>query len=209
MNRFFAKTAGTARKMPVVLGLGEQDILDAYKAANPPRGFPCLVELDPSDVRENGCIAWGPRYTRGPMSTDVKSLQDDGHVVAFWTMDEEANATEQWVDLGPYGGPAVATGSLRAWGVLVGPAFDFWHTRVKAGIGAYDVIVHASVFHDEIRPSELDLGYMFAVTYFPLLVPTGKRDFKVGLEARLGLVTEAALNYVSFGATITEDAIAW
>jgi len=117
--------------------------------------------------------------------------------------------SQQWVDLGPYGGPAVATGSLRAWGVLVGPAFDFWHTRVKAGIGAYDVIVHASVFHDEIRPSELDLGYMFAVTYFPLLVPTGKRDFKVGLEARLGLVTEAALNYVSFGATITEDAIAW
>jgi glycerophosphoryl diester phosphodiesterase len=89
MKRFFAKTAGNGRKMPVVIGLGESNILDAYKAANPPPGFPCLVELDPSDVRDNGCVAWGPRYTRGPMSADVKSLQDDGHVVAFWTMDEE------------------------------------------------------------------------------------------------------------------------
>jgi hypothetical protein len=118
-------------------------------------------------------------------------------------------SSQQWVDLGPYGGPAVATASLRGYGIIVGPAYDFWRMRVRAGIGAYDVIVHASVLHEEIRPSELDLGYMLAVSGWALRLRTGRREFKVGLEARLGLVTEAALNYVSIGATLTEDAITW
>jgi glycerophosphoryl diester phosphodiesterase len=89
MARFILRTQGSPRKMGLIIGLGETEILDAYKAASPPPGVQCLVELDPSDVRANGCIAWGPRYTRGPMTDDVRSLQADGHLVAFWTMDEE------------------------------------------------------------------------------------------------------------------------
>src|SRR5207302_4374026 len=105
-------------------------------------------------------------------------------------------------DLGPYGGAAVVTSSLYACGVLAGPAIDVWRLRIKAGIGAYDTIVHASVLHQAIAPSELDLGYVFALSGWALTVPTGTRVFEVGLELRVGLVTEAALNYASFGATI-------
>jgi hypothetical protein len=117
--------------------------------------------------------------------------------------------SQAWANLGPYGGAAVVTSSLHAFGVLAGPAIDVWRLRIKTGIGVYDTIVHASVLHQAIAPSELDLGYMFALSGWALRVPTGTRVFKVGLELRLGLITEAAKNFASFGATITEDAIAW
>ena len=75
-------------KLQIAVGLGEPEILDAFREAKRPEGPHCVVELDPSDVRSTGCHVWAPRWTQGPSASEVKALQADGHAVVYWTIDE-------------------------------------------------------------------------------------------------------------------------
>lgn len=77
-------------KLAIILGLGEDDVLAAYRALQPPPapGTLCLVELSPGDVRSAGCQFWGPRWTRGPMVADVRALQAENRYVMYWTIDD-------------------------------------------------------------------------------------------------------------------------
>jgi glycerophosphoryl diester phosphodiesterase len=88
--KYRALATQLGRKIEIIFGLGDRDVLAAYRAANVPAGTKCLVELDPSDVRGAGCQFWGPRWTRGPVVDDVRSLQLEGRAVMFWTIDEAA-----------------------------------------------------------------------------------------------------------------------
>lgn len=81
-----AKDSG--RKLQIAVGMGSEEILDAFRAATKPEGPHCVVELEPSDVRSTGCHVWAPRWTRGPSASDVKALQAEGHAVVYWTIDE-------------------------------------------------------------------------------------------------------------------------
>jgi glycerophosphoryl diester phosphodiesterase len=75
-------------KLAIVLGLGESDVLAAYRALKPPAGTFCLVELSPDEVRNTGCQFWGPRWTRGTMVSDVQGLQAENRYVMWWTIDD-------------------------------------------------------------------------------------------------------------------------
>jgi glycerophosphoryl diester phosphodiesterase len=75
-------------KLAIVLGLGESDVLAAYKALKQPPDTFCLVELSPAEVRNTSCQFWGPRWTRGPMVSDVQSLQAENRYVMYWTIDD-------------------------------------------------------------------------------------------------------------------------
>lgn len=79
-------------KLAIILGLGEEDVLRAYRSLQPapPPGMLCLVELSPADVRDAGCQFWGPRWTRGPMVADVRALQAESRYVMYWTVDDPA-----------------------------------------------------------------------------------------------------------------------
>ena len=48
----------------------------------------CLVEENSSDVTSVPCVAWMPRYTRGPMTSEVQSLQQQGAIVGYWTIND-------------------------------------------------------------------------------------------------------------------------
>jgi glycerophosphoryl diester phosphodiesterase len=74
----------------LVMGLAEQDLVDAYVAAQPPPSTKCLVEFDPDVALATGCIAWGPRFTEGPQPEAVKAAQAKGLRVVFWTVDGDA-----------------------------------------------------------------------------------------------------------------------
>ncbi|GAC1336124.1 MAG: hypothetical protein NVS2B9_06370 [Myxococcales bacterium] len=87
-TRFRALARQLNRKLDIVLGMGEQDVLDAYLAARVPPGTLCLVELEAKDVRRAGCQFWGPRWTRGPLVADVKALQAENRAVMYWTIDD-------------------------------------------------------------------------------------------------------------------------
>ena len=88
--KYRALATQLGRKIEIIIGLGDRDVLAAYRAAGAPPGTPCLVELDPSDVRGAGCQFWGPRWTRGPVVDDVRAFQLEGRAVMFWTIDEAA-----------------------------------------------------------------------------------------------------------------------
>lgn len=88
VGRARERAAARGRAMQIVVGLAERDILDAYLALPPERREPCIVELEPSDVVSAGCLAWAPRWTRGPMKAAVADLQARGKRVFFWTIDE-------------------------------------------------------------------------------------------------------------------------
>ena len=76
----------------VVMGLPASDVLDAYVSAQQngqlASGQRCLVEQDASNVTAIPCIAWSPRYTRGPMASDVQNLQSLGKFVGYWTIND-------------------------------------------------------------------------------------------------------------------------
>jgi glycerophosphoryl diester phosphodiesterase len=75
-------------KLAIILGLAESDVLATYRALKVPAGTFCLVELSPDDVRSTGCQFWGPRWTRGPMVSDVLALQAENRYVMYWTLDD-------------------------------------------------------------------------------------------------------------------------
>jgi len=50
----------------------------------------CLVEENSSDVTSVPCVSWMPRYTRGPMTSEVQSLQQQGYLVGYWTINDPA-----------------------------------------------------------------------------------------------------------------------
>jgi glycerophosphoryl diester phosphodiesterase len=81
-----AKAIG--REVRFVNGLYSDDMVDAWLQAEPPADAVCLVEMDPKDVRGAGCEVWAPRWTRGPMDSKVRKVQESGRTVAFWTLDE-------------------------------------------------------------------------------------------------------------------------
>lgn len=82
--------AGIAQR--VVMGLPDSDTVSAYQSAQQAGqlmpGQRCLIEDDPADVTSVPCQAWGPRYTRGPMTSDVQSLQSQGKFVGYWTIND-------------------------------------------------------------------------------------------------------------------------
>jgi glycerophosphoryl diester phosphodiesterase len=78
-----------------VIGLPTQDTFDTYQQAleagqlAPNQHF--LVEEDASDLTAiPGGTAWMPRYTRGPMTDTVRSLQQQGFFVGYWTINDPA-----------------------------------------------------------------------------------------------------------------------
>ena len=48
----------------------------------------CLVEEDPSALTSIPCVAWKPRYTLGPMTSEMLPLQQQGFFTGYWTIND-------------------------------------------------------------------------------------------------------------------------
>ena len=77
-----------------VIGLPDSSAVSTYQQELAAKQFSsnqhCLVEEATSDVTGVPCVAWMPRYTRGPMTSDVLQLQQGGYFVGFWTINDQA-----------------------------------------------------------------------------------------------------------------------
>lgn len=75
------------------IGLPDQDSVTTYQNALAAGQLwseqRCLIEEDPSEAISL-CAAWMPRYTRGPMTSDVLNAQQQGLFVGFWTINDAA-----------------------------------------------------------------------------------------------------------------------
>lgn len=75
-----------------MLNLSSNDFVDAYQQAKQQGrlapGQRCIVEENPDSALSIPCVAWMPRYTRGPMASDVQRLQSMGKFVGYWTIND-------------------------------------------------------------------------------------------------------------------------
>jgi glycerophosphoryl diester phosphodiesterase len=75
-----------------IIGLPAADYVTTYQqalaAGQLAKNQHCLVEENSSDVTATPCVAWMPRYTRGPMTSEVQSLQQQGYIVGYWTIND-------------------------------------------------------------------------------------------------------------------------
>ena len=75
-----------------IIGLPSDDIVNDVpagarrRAARAEPALPRRGELD--DVTSIPCVAWMPRYTRGPMPSDVQSLQRRASSSGYWTIND-------------------------------------------------------------------------------------------------------------------------
>jgi len=107
-------------------------------------------------------------------------------------------------DLDPsLGGPVTLRSSLLAFSVVAGGAFDWWKLRARAGIGWTDVMVRSR--SGAMRTSESDMMYFLSATGF--IWSWGR--LKVGLESRVGIVSDAGISFVTIGLVGGGDAVRW
>jgi len=114
-------------------------------------------------------------------------------------------ASDRVVDLGLGSGRSYVLNSSWAFGFTGGAALDIWRVRLRVGVGAYDLFVRTVTLGARSTVSELDFGYVASASVYPLV-----RDrFRVGFEARVGLVVEAQTGFIALGATLGGDAISF
>ena len=75
-----------------IIALPSAEFVTAYKQALAAGQLApnqhCLIEEDPSAVTGIPCVAWKPRYTLGPMTNEMQSLQQQGFFTGYWTIND-------------------------------------------------------------------------------------------------------------------------
>jgi glycerophosphoryl diester phosphodiesterase len=82
------------RTFGALIAITTEEVLDAWHDAKKklteegleiPR---CLLEYDPDLVIEEGCVAWGPTWTAGPQTDNVKKVRAAGAGTIYWTINQ-------------------------------------------------------------------------------------------------------------------------
>jgi glycerophosphoryl diester phosphodiesterase len=86
-----ARAEELGRSFRAVVALTKDSVTEAWlKFKTSAKGMPpCLVEYDPALVSELGCVAWGPTWTAGPRTEDVKTVRAAGARVIYWTLNDD------------------------------------------------------------------------------------------------------------------------
>ncbi len=85
---FLNKVKAAGKNITAWAGLSTSDHVTAYLADSLHSQAPSLCELNPSDVENANCAAWGPRWTLGDLTTEAKPLRAEGRKVVYWTLDK-------------------------------------------------------------------------------------------------------------------------
>jgi len=75
-----------------IIGLPSADFVTTYQqllaAGSLAPDQHCLIEENSADVTSVPCVSWMPRYTRGPMTSEALTLQQQGYLVGYWTIND-------------------------------------------------------------------------------------------------------------------------
>lgn len=93
-KKILAQAAQQNRKLDIVFGIPDEDILNAYLSQPDRNEIPSLCELSTDDVRRTNALFWGPRWTLGTVRGDVDRLHGEGRKVIVWTLDLPQFITE-------------------------------------------------------------------------------------------------------------------
>jgi glycerophosphoryl diester phosphodiesterase len=80
----------TNRKLEILIGIPDEDILAAVKSQQDYKSIPTLCEMDENYVLDAGSVIWAPRWSNGLMTDRVSEMHQKGKRVFVWTMDDPA-----------------------------------------------------------------------------------------------------------------------
>lgn len=86
-TEFLQKAATINRKLEIVIGIPDEEVLDRFKQLPNFQNIPSLVEYSPEEARAVNARIWGPQWTLGLQNEEVISQQAQGRRVFTWTMD--------------------------------------------------------------------------------------------------------------------------
>jgi len=78
------------RDVQILLGIPDEDVLNAYRSSSLKNTTPILIELSAETVLSSlnpTCKVWAPRWTNGIPTGDIARVQNAGINVFVWTLD--------------------------------------------------------------------------------------------------------------------------
>jgi glycerophosphoryl diester phosphodiesterase len=97
------------RRFVPLIAIPTEEVLDEWHKTKPileAEGLeipPCILEWDPDLAIAEGCRAWGPTWTKGPLASDVRKVQDAGLATIFWTINQSEFIDQFLIDARPNG----------------------------------------------------------------------------------------------------------
>jgi glycerophosphoryl diester phosphodiesterase len=86
-QEYLGEAAAMGRDVHILIGLPEEDQLDAFLALPDHASTPSLCELGIDEVHSANSEVWAPRWTLGTQDAEVAQLHGEGRKVFTWTMD--------------------------------------------------------------------------------------------------------------------------
>jgi glycerophosphoryl diester phosphodiesterase len=97
-NEYANAAAAAGRDVRILIGLPDEDQLDAFLALPDHTTIPSLCELSLDEVRNAGSEVWAPRWTLGLQHPEVAAMHAEGRRVFVWTVDEPEYIREYMYD---------------------------------------------------------------------------------------------------------------
>lgn len=88
---FLQKAAAIGRKLEIVIGIPDKDVLAQFKKLPGYQSVPSLVEFSPEEATAVNARVWGPQWTLGLQNEEVAAQQAQGRRVFTWTVDIPEN----------------------------------------------------------------------------------------------------------------------
>jgi glycerophosphoryl diester phosphodiesterase len=100
---YLQKGEAMGRKLEIVIGIPDEDVLNNFKKLSSHQSIPSLVEFSPEETMAVNARIWAPQWTLGLQSEEVAKQQLQGRRVFTWTMDIEENV-ERYLEEGAFNG---------------------------------------------------------------------------------------------------------
>jgi glycerophosphoryl diester phosphodiesterase len=91
------------RDLKILLGLPDDDVLNAYVELDGSEYHDAICELDLNSVRKSNARVWAPRWTDGIQKQQITTAQGEGRKVFVWTLDINEFISE-FISTGYYDG---------------------------------------------------------------------------------------------------------
>lgn len=100
---YLQKAAAINRRIEIVIGIPDKEVMTNFKKLPGHRNFPSLVEYSEDEVEAVNARIWAPQWTLGLQDAAVERQQAEGRRVFTWTMDNQKNIS-QYINEGKFNG---------------------------------------------------------------------------------------------------------
>ncbi|MFC2130167.1 glycerophosphodiester phosphodiesterase [Bacteroidota bacterium] len=85
---YLKKAESMGRKLEILMGLAMDETVNAYLSNTNHGVSPAICELDFALVRKTDAQVWAPRWTLGPLVSEIDEMHRENRKVYIWTVDK-------------------------------------------------------------------------------------------------------------------------